>query len=154
MRSPSREGTHDDEAEEAGETLSQFVGGGERADSHLLDYESALQALHSLIGRNVLVLFSGSSERSPFIAGVVSGRLDRGELDERLQELLLRSDSSAVETLFFHVGSRQSGFVLRPDEFEHAFWQTDKQLTLHLGDCAVTVLVQIELGEALSRDRD
>jgi hypothetical protein len=132
--------------------LSQFTGGGEREDSSVLDYEATLEALLSLIGRHVLVLFSGTRD-SPFIAGVVSGRLDRGEPDERLQELLLRADDSPVETLFFHVGSRQSGFVLRPDEFERGFWQTDEQLTIHLGECAVTVLIQGELGEALRRDR-
>jgi hypothetical protein len=130
--------------------MSTFHGGGEREGSLLLDYEATLSALLSLIGRSVLVLFSGT-ETTPFIAGVVAGRLDRGELDERLQELLLRDDAAVVETLFFHVGSRQSGFVLRPDEFEHAFWQTDEQLTIHLGECAVTVLLQGELGEALQR---
>lgn len=132
--------------------MSRFLGGGERDDSSLLDYEATLQALHSLIGRHVLVLFSGAGA-PPFIAGVVSGRLDRGELDERLQALLLRADVAAVETLFFHVGSRQSGFVLRPDEFERAFWQTGEQLTIHLGECAVTILMQGELGEALGRGR-
>jgi hypothetical protein len=132
--------------------VSRFLGGGEREDSALLDYEATLQALLSLIGREVLVLFSGTGA-TPFIAGIVSGRLDRGELDERLQALLLRADESPVETLFFHVGSRQSGFVLRPDEFERAFWQTDEQLTIHLGECAVTILIQGELGKALSRDR-
>lgn len=131
--------------------MSRFVGGGERDDSTLLDYETTLQALLSLIGRQVLVLFSGAGV-APFVAGVIAGRLDRGEPDERLQELLLRADPSAVETLFFHVGSRQSGFVLRPDDFEHAFWQTDKQLTIHLGHCAVTVIIQGELGEALRRE--
>jgi hypothetical protein len=130
--------------------MSRFVGGGERADSSPLDYEATLQSLLSLIGRQVLVLFSGTGV-APFIAGIVAGRLDRGELDERLQELLLRGDTSAVETLFFHVGSRQSGFVLRPDEFERAFWQNDQQLTIHLGQCAVTVIIQGELGEALRR---
>jgi hypothetical protein len=103
-----------------------------------------------LIGRQVLVLFSGAAG-SPFISGVVAGRLDRGELDERLQALFLRDDVSLVETLFFHVGSRQSGFVIRPDEFVQAFWQTEQQLTIHLGDSAVTVLIQGELGEALQR---
>ena len=132
--------------------MSRFLGGGERDDSALLDYEATLQALLSLIGREVLVLFSGTGA-TPFIAGIVSGRLDRGEPDERLQALLLRADESPVETLFFHVGSRQSGFVLRPDEFERAFWQTDEQLTIHLGECAVTILIQGELGKALSRDR-
>jgi hypothetical protein len=131
--------------------MNEFLGGGKREDSQLLDYEATLSALLSLIGRNVLVLFSGTST-APFIAGVVAGRLDRGELDERLQELLLRDDAALVETLFFHVGSRQSGFVLRPDEFERAFWQTDEQLTIHLGECAITVLVQGELGEALQRE--
>jgi hypothetical protein len=130
--------------------LSQFIGGGQRKDSSLLDYEATLQALLSLIGRQVLVLFSGTRD-TPFIAGVVSGRLDRGEPDERLQELLLRADVSLVETLFFHVGSRQNGFVLRPDEFERAFWQTDEQLTIHLGECAVTVLIQGDLEQALRR---
>ncbi len=131
--------------------MSQFLGGGEHDDSRLLDYEATLKALLSLIGRQVLVLFSGTGA-APFIAGVIAGRLDRGELDERLQQLLLRADTSAVETLFFHIGSRQSGFVLRPDEFERAFWQSDQQLTLHLGDCAITVMVQGELGEALRRE--
>ena len=130
--------------------MNRFVGGGERADSVLLDYEATLAALLSLVGRQVLVLFSGTVP-APFISGVVSGRLDRGELDERLQELLLRADEELVETLFFHVGSRQSGFVLRPDEFARAFWQGDEQLTIHLGACAVTVLIQGELGEALTR---
>jgi hypothetical protein len=130
--------------------VNRFVGGGERADSVLLDYEATLSALLSLVGRHVLVLFSGT-QAAPFIAGVVSGRLDRGEPDERLQELLLRADTELVETLFFHVGSRQCGFVLRPDEFARAFWQSDDQLTIHLGACAVTVLIQGELGEALTR---
>ena len=132
--------------------MSRFLGGGKRDDSAFLDYEATLQALLSLIGREVLVLFSGTGA-TPFIAGIVSGRLDRGEPDKRLQALLLRADESPVETLFFHVGSRQSGFVLRPDEFERAFWQTDEQLTIHLGECAVTILIQGELGKALSRDR-
>jgi hypothetical protein len=132
--------------------MSAFHGGGEREDSRRLDYEATLQALLSLVGRPVLVLFSGAGS-APFIAGVVSGRLDRGEPDARLQTLLLRDDAAAVETLFFHVGSRQSGFVLRPDEFDHGFWQADEQLTLHLGDCAVTILVHGELGEALQREQ-
>ena len=132
--------------------MSRFLGGGEPDDTRLLDYEATLEALLSLIGRQVLILFSGTGG-APFIAGVLDGRLDRGELDERLQELLLRADPSAVETLFFHIGSRQSGFVLRPDEFVHAFWQTDKQLTIHLGECAVTVMIQGELGEALQREQ-
>jgi len=130
--------------------MNRFAGGGEPADSVLLDYEATLAALLSLIGRQVLVLFSGIGP-APFIAGVVSGRLDRGEPDERLEELLLRADTKVVETLFFHVGSRQSGFVLRPDEFARAFWQSGEQLTIHLGECAVTVLIQGELGEALHR---
>jgi len=41
---------------------------------------------------------------------------------------------------------------VRPDEFQRAFWQSDRQLTLHLGRCAVTVILQGELGEALRRD--
>ena len=132
--------------------MSRFLGGGEREGSSRLGYEDTLEALLSLVGRQVLVLFSGTSA-PPFIAGVVSGRLDRGELDERLQSLLLRGDAELVETLFFHVGSRLSGFVLRPDEFEQAFWQSDEQLTIHLGECAVTILIQGELGEALRREQ-
>jgi hypothetical protein len=115
-----------------------------------LGYEQALEALLSLIGRPVLVLFSGAGE-PPFISGIISGRLDRGELDQRLQEVLLRADDSAVETLFFHVGSRQNGFVVRPDEFERAFWQSDSQFVLHLGHCAISVLLGGELGRALER---
>src|SRR5919205_112720 len=88
---------------------------------------------------------------SPFIAGIVSGRLDRGELDPRLQEVLLRGDDAKVETLFFHVGSRQSGFVLRPDEFERGCWQGEEQLVVQLGNCVVSVLVAGELGRALER---
>ena len=84
-----------------------------------LGYEQALEALLSLVGRRVLVLFSGSSG-APFISGVISGRLDRGELDERLQEVVLRLDDAASETLFFHVGSRETGFILRADEFSAA----------------------------------
>jgi hypothetical protein len=98
----------------------------------------------------VLVLFSGA-DGTPFISGIVSGRLDRGELDERLQEVLLRADEAEVETLFFHVGSRQSGFVIRPDEFERGFWRGDGQLVVHTGRCAISVLVGGELGSALSR---
>jgi len=130
--------------------LKRFLGGGERNDSTLLDYEQTLSALHAHVGRPALVLFSGQGG-APFIAGVVSGRLERGEPDARLQELLLREDETLVETLFFHVGSRQSGFVLRPDEFERAFWQEGDQLTIHLGQCALTVLMGGELSEALER---
>ena len=132
--------------------MSQFAGGGEHEGARLLGYEQTLEALLSLVGRNVLVLFSGTGG-SPFVAGVIDGRLDRGELDERLQEILLRSDSVAVETLFFHVGSRQNGFVVRPDDLEQAFWQSDRQLTLHLGQCAVTIILQGELGDALHREQ-
>ena len=131
--------------------MSQFLGPSEREGSVKLDYEQALSALLSLIGRQVLVLFSGA-EHGPFISGVVAGRLDRGELDERLQALLLRADPEVVETLFFHVGSRLNGFVIRPDEFVHAFWQTDEQLTIRLGESAVTVLIQGDLETALHRD--
>jgi len=130
--------------------VTRFVGGGEIAEARPLSYEETLQALLSLIGRQVLVLFSGTGG-PPFISGVLSGRLDRGELDVRLQELLLRSDSSSVETLFFHVGSRQNGFVIRPDEFAHAFWQTPEQLTIHLGACGITILAGGELGAVLER---
>ncbi len=115
-----------------------------------LDYEQALEALLSLIGRRVLVLFSGA-DGLPFISGVLSGRLDRGELDERLQEVLLRADGSTVETLFFHVGSRENGFVIRPDEFKSGFWRSNSQLVLHVGHCAISVLAGGELGRALER---
>jgi hypothetical protein len=115
-----------------------------------LGYEQALEALLSLIGRRVLVLFSGV-DGSPFISGIVSGRLDRGELDERLQQVLLRTDDSAVETLFFHVGSRENGFVIRPDEFKRGLWRNDNQLVLHVGRCAISVLAGGELGSALER---
>ena len=115
-----------------------------------LGYEQALEALLSLIGRRVLVLFSGA-DGSPFISGIVSGRLDRGELDERLQQVLLRADDSTVETLFFHVGSRENGFVVRPDEFERGFWRSDSQLVLQTGQCAISVLAGGELGRALER---
>jgi hypothetical protein len=129
--------------------VSRFFGQDVPAGAISLDYESTLEALLSLIGRQVLVLFSGA-DRGPFVVGVLSGRLDRGELDERLQAVLLRSDEALVETLFFHVGSRMNGFVLRPDEFERAYWRTSEQLTIQLGNCAITVLTQGELGEALS----
>ena len=128
--------------------MNAFVGSSQPSETATLGYEAALEALLSLVGRHVLVLFSGLSGR-PFIGGVISGRLDRGELDERLQALFLRSDQALVETLFFHVGSRQSGFVIRPDEFLRAFWRTERQLTIHLGECAVTVLEAGELGDAL-----
>ena len=131
--------------------MSAFSGGGRQDDAVILEYEAALEALLSLIGRPVLVLFSGLG-RSPFISGVISGRLDRGEPDQRLQALFLRADDALVETLFFHVGSRQSGFVIRPDEFVLGFWQTDRQLTIHLGECAVTVLIAGELDEALREE--
>src|SRR5579884_712504 len=130
--------------------MTKFFGGGKSGSNERLDYESMLQALLSLVGRNVLVLFSGS-DGVPFIAGVLSGRLDRGEADERLQQMLLRADDALVETLFFHVGSRQSGFVIRPDEFVEAFWQDEHQLTIHLGASAVTVIVEGELAQALER---
>lgn len=131
--------------------VSRFFGATEPEGSTALDYEGTLQALLSLIGRQVLVLFSGAAD-GPFVIGVLSGRLDRGELDERLQAVILRADDAPVETLLFHVGSRQSGFVLRPDEFATAFWQSRDQLTIHLGGCAVTVLLQGELGAALGRE--
>ena len=129
--------------------MSRFFGQDVPAGTVALDYESTLEALLSLIGRQVLVLFSGA-DGGPFVVGVLTGRLDRGELDERLQAVVLRSDEALVETLFFHVGSRMNGFVLRPDEFERAYWRTSEQLTIQLGNCAITVLTQGELGEALS----
>ena len=132
-----------------GSRVSRFEGGSLEGASEL-GYEQTLEALLSLIGRQVLVLFSGV-DGSPFISGVLSGRLDRGELDERLQEVLLRDDANAIETLFFHVGSRQNGFVLRPDEFERGFWRGDGQLVVQVGECAISVLVGGELGRALER---
>ena len=129
--------------------MTRFEGGG--AEGALeLGYEQSLEALLSLIGRHVLVFFSGA-DGSPFISGIVAGRLDRGELDERLQEVLLRSDDSAVETLFFHVGSRLSGFVVRPDEFQRGFWRTDDQLVLQFGRCAISVIAGGDLEKALER---
>ena len=130
--------------------MTRFSGGGFVEGATELGYEQALEVLLGLIGRPVLVLFSGIGT-SPFICGVLSGRLERGELDERLQEVLLRADNSAVETLFFHVGSRQSGFVVRPDEFERAFLATDGHLVLELGACAVSVLVRGDLSRVLER---
>lgn len=130
--------------------MTRFDDGAELEGAAELGYEQTLEALLSLIGRPVLVLFSGA-DGSPFISGILSGRLDRGELDERLQEVLLRADETAVETLFFHVGSRQSGFVIRPDEFERAFWRSDSQLVVHVGHCAIHLLVGGELGRALER---
>jgi hypothetical protein len=129
--------------------MTRFDGGGLRGATEL-GYEQTLEALLSLIGRPVLVLFSGI-DGAPFISGIVSGRLDRGELDPRLQEVLLRADDSEVETLFFHVGSRQNGFVVRPDEFERGFWQQERQLVLHVGSCAINILVRGELTTALER---
>ena len=130
--------------------MTRFLGASDIDDSTALGYEETLNALLGLIGRQVLVLFSGAAG-NPFIAGILSGRLDRGEPDERLQAILLRSEESEVETIFFHVGSRQSGFVLRPDEFDHGFWRTNRQLVAHLSDVAISVLVQGELGQALER---
>lgn len=124
--------------------------GGELEGAAQLDYEQTLEALLGLIGRSVLVLFSGA-DGTPFISGIVSGRLDRGELDERLQEVLLRADETEIETLFFHVGSRQSGFVIRPDEFERGFWRSDGQLVVQVGNCAISLLIGGELGTALGR---
>jgi hypothetical protein len=129
--------------------VNRFDGGALQGSAEL-GYEQTLEALLGLIGRPVLVLFSGA-DGMPFISGIVSGRLDRGELDPRLQEVLLRADDAAVETLFFHVGSRQNGFVVRPDEFERGFWRLDDQLVLHLGRCAISILVRGELTMALER---
>jgi hypothetical protein len=129
--------------------VSRFRGG-EQEGATRLEYEDALNALLGLIGRQVLVLFSGA-DGTPFVAGIVAGRLDRGEPDERLQHVLLRNDAAEVETLFFHVGTRQSGFVVRPDEFTGAWRSDERQLTLQLGSCAVTILLQGDLGDVLSR---
>jgi hypothetical protein len=130
--------------------VTRFEGGGNPGSGSELAYEQTLEALLSLIGRPVLVLFSGA-DGSPFISGIISGRLDRGELDDRLQEVLLRADDAAVETLFFHVGSRQNGFVVRPDEFDRAFWRGDGQLVMDFGRCTINVLVAGELAAALER---
>ncbi len=65
--------------------------------------------------------------------------------------MLLRGDDEKVETLFFHVGSRQNGFVLRPDEFVRGYWQGGEQLVVELGACTVSVLVGGELGRVLER---
>ena len=130
--------------------MTRFDDGSELEGASELGYEQTLEALLTLIGRPVLVLFSGA-DGSPFIFGIISGRLDRGELDERLQEVLLRADDTAIETLFFHVGSRQNGFVIRPDEFERAFWRSDSQLVVHVGHCAIHILLGGELGSALER---
>jgi len=129
--------------------VKRFSGKGPEGAAEL-SFEQTLEALLGLVGRPVLVLFSGVAG-SPFIAGIVSGRLDRGELDPRLQQVLLRGDDAKVETLFFHVGSRQSGFVLRPDEFERGYWRGEEQLIVQLGNCVVSVLVAGELGRALER---
>jgi hypothetical protein len=114
-----------------------------------LGYEQTLEALLGLVGRPVLVLFSGA-DRSPFIVGVVAGRLDRGELDERLHEVLPGGAETKVETLFFHVGSRQSGFVIRPDDFVRGFWRGEGHLVVQVGSCAVSVLARGELRDALA----
>jgi hypothetical protein len=53
-----------------------------RSDGAEFGYEQTLEALQGLIGRPVLVPFSGT-HGSPFVSGILSGRLDRGELDER-----------------------------------------------------------------------
>jgi hypothetical protein len=130
--------------------VTRFEGRAELEGTSELGYEQTLEALLGLIGRPVLVLFSGA-DGLPFISGVISGRLDRGELDERLQEVLLRADENAVETLFFHIGSRQNGFVIRPDDFERGFWRSDDQLVVHVGRCAISILVGGELTNALER---
>ena len=130
--------------------MTRFLGAADADAAPKLGYEETLEAMLGMIGRHVLVLFSGA-EGSPFIAGVTSGRLERGELDERLQEILLRSDEREVETIFFHVGSRQNGFVIRPDEFDHGFWRSPDQLVVHLRALAVSVLLRGELGQALER---
>jgi hypothetical protein len=130
--------------------VTRFEGGAELEGTSELGYEQTLEALLGLIGRPVLVLFSGA-DGAPFISGIISGRLDRGEPDERLQEVLLRADPTAIETLFFHVGSRQSGFVIRPDEFERGYWRGGSQLVVHVGQCVIHVLAGGELGMALER---
>jgi hypothetical protein len=135
----------------ASDAVNTFRGSAVPDGSVPLGYEETLAALLALLGRPVLVLFSGT-DGSPFVAGVLSGRLDRGELDRRLQEVLLRADAAPVETLFFHVGSRETGFVLRPDDFVTGFAQGSTQLTIHLGSCAVTILTRSDLDQAMSRE--
>jgi hypothetical protein len=55
--------------------VTRFDGSGlQRATG--LGYEQTLEALLSLIGRPVLVLFSGA-EGSPFISGIISAALER-----------------------------------------------------------------------------
>ena len=130
--------------------MKRFSGRGLPEGAAELSFEQTLEALLGLVGRPVLVLFSGANG-PPFIAGVVAGRVDRGELDARLHEVLLRGDDAKVETLFFHIGPPQSGFVLRPDDVERAFWRGDDQLVVHLGSCAVSVVAVGELGTALER---
>ena len=130
--------------------VNTYLGSDPPDGSAPLDYEQTLNALLALLGRPVLVLISGAG-RSPFVAGILTGRLDRGEIDQRLQEVLLRADAAPVETLFFHVRSRQSGFVLRPDEFISGFAQGSSQLTIELGSCAVTILTRVDLDEAMRR---
>ena len=65
--------------------------------------------------------------------------------------MLLRGDAAEVETLFFHVGSGQNGFVLRPEDFECGFWEGEGQLVVHLCSCAVSVFAGGVLGRALER---
>jgi len=58
--------------------VTRFVGGAEASDSSTLGYEDALRALLSLIGRNVLVLFSGTGG-PPFVSGELGAALDRND---------------------------------------------------------------------------
>lgn len=82
--------------------MTRFDDGDELDGAAELAHEQTL--LFSFIGRPVLVLFSGA-DGSPFISGILSGRLDRGELDERLQEVRRPSASSAPSARSASTGS-------------------------------------------------
>ena len=51
--------------------MSRYAGAEKHDSLQLLGYEETLNALHVLIGRHVLVLFSGT-EGTPFISGIIS----------------------------------------------------------------------------------
>ena len=78
-------------------------------------------------------------------------RFDAGEPEGAVELDYEQALEALLTMVFFHVGSRQSGFVIRPDEFERGFWRGDNQLALRVGQCAITVLAGGELGRALER---